>query len=212
MELFGLFGLFGALSVIEIVIFTLIFALFVVGTAFDRQGNPGVKWALLLLAFTGLSLGYWSFWSFSGVWNSLFTIEFWKSVGIYFGIGLVYAFFEFLLEIKRAAKKYKARWESFKKYYDGKNEANDLMQFATKHRDNEALINVEYDEKIKTLSPVVNKQELAAYISAWSFFWPAYLVSLFLSDFLIMVFEKLADFFGSIAGRIVKVAFRNIFN
>lgn len=61
------------------------------------------------------------------------------------------------------------------------------------------------------IEPQVNRLELAEHISAWTFLWPAYAVSLILGDFLTEVFRVISDVLVNISGRFVRMSFANVF-
>ena len=64
-----------------------------------------------------------------------------------------------------------------------------------------------------TLSPepYIVKLQLTEYVGAWTIFWPFYMVSLIIGDFLTEVFSAMGDFMIKISGRFVKFAFSNTF-
>jgi hypothetical protein len=59
--------------------------------------------------------------------------------------------------------------------------------------------------------PKINKAELVDHISAWTFLWPAYAVSLIIGDMLAEIFRAIGDFFVSISGRLVRTVFADTF-
>lgn len=62
-----------------------------------------------------------------------------------------------------------------------------------------------------SVEPRVNKIELADHISAWTFLWPAYAVSLILGDLVVEVFNFIASVLAKISGQFVKLSFANVF-
>ncbi len=59
--------------------------------------------------------------------------------------------------------------------------------------------------------PKIDKEELTAHVGAWTFWWPAYAVSLILGDLLTEVFRVISDFLITISGRFVNMAFKGVF-
>lgn len=74
-----------------------------------------------------------------------------------------------------------------------------------------SFIGLTVNEAETAPEPKIHKKTLAESIGAWTFMWPAYLVSLVLGDLLTEVFNTLADFLVSISGRFVKLSFSNVF-
>ena len=62
-----------------------------------------------------------------------------------------------------------------------------------------------------SVEPKVNKVELSEHITAWTFLWPAYAVSLILGDLVVEIFNALADLLVKISGQFVKISFANVF-
>lgn len=62
------------------------------------------------------------------------------------------------------------------------------------------------------VEPVINRVRLASFIGAWTFFWPAYAVSLIVGDFLVEVFRMLGDVFSKLGGRFVRFSFAGVFS
>lgn len=62
-----------------------------------------------------------------------------------------------------------------------------------------------------TPEPLINKLALAESIGAWTFFWPAYAVSLVIGDLLTEVFNVIAEFLVKISGRFVRFSFADVF-
>lgn len=84
--------------------------------------------------------------------------------------------------------------------------------FVRNHRFNAGIIEIVLDKVTKvTPVPQVNRIKLAEHISAWTFFWPFYLVSLVVGDLLVEVFRSIADFISRISGRLVRLSFANVF-
>jgi hypothetical protein len=62
-----------------------------------------------------------------------------------------------------------------------------------------------------TPEPLIDKLELAESIGVWTFFWPAYAVSLVIGDLLTEVFNVIAEFLVKISGRFVRFSFADVF-
>lgn len=73
------------------------------------------------------------------------------------------------------------------------------------------IVGIEVTEDKLGVEPKVNRFELAEHVGAWTFLWPAYLFSLIIGDLLTEVFRAVADFLASISGRVVKMAFKDVF-
>lgn len=61
------------------------------------------------------------------------------------------------------------------------------------------------------IQPVVDRPELARHIGAWSFFWPAYAISMIFGDLLQHIWELVADVFAKLSSQMIKVLFRDAF-
>ena len=62
-----------------------------------------------------------------------------------------------------------------------------------------------------SVEPHINKVELAEHISAWTFLWPAYMISLILGDLLVEIFNMISNVLVKISGQFVKLSFANVF-
>jgi hypothetical protein len=62
-----------------------------------------------------------------------------------------------------------------------------------------------------SVEPKINRGELTEHVGAWTFLWPAYALSLIFGDLLTEFFRVVADVMVNLSGRIVKVAFRDVF-
>jgi hypothetical protein len=62
-----------------------------------------------------------------------------------------------------------------------------------------------------SVEPKIDKKELAEHVGAWTFLWPAYLISLIIGDLFVELCITFANFLVSISGRVVKAAFRDVF-
>lgn len=91
---------------------------------------------------------------------------------------------------------------------------NCTMKFIANNNSRWNIVNLELndEERLKPIpKPTINRGELAACISAWTFMWPAYLMSLLFGNFLLYVFETVADVFVWITARMVRLSFYNVF-
>ena len=62
-----------------------------------------------------------------------------------------------------------------------------------------------------TVEPKVNRGELTEHVGAWTCLWPAYGLSLIFGDLLTEFFRIVADIMTNLSGRVVKIAFRDVF-
>lgn len=83
--------------------------------------------------------------------------------------------------------------------------------FLSSYRFKNRIIEIQLAADKIGVEPKVNRLELAEHIGAWTFLWPAYLVSLVIGDLLTEVFRSIADFLTHISGRFVKLSFANVF-
>lgn len=85
-------------------------------------------------------------------------------------------------------------------------------EFISSYRFKNRIIELQINEDDRvTVEPRVNRIELAEHVGAWTFMWPAYLVSLIIGDLLTEVFNAIADFLATISGRFVRFSFANVF-
>lgn len=228
-----MFTIFAALSILEIVFFGGFFILLVIGASFDRKGQESFKWWVFLIAVTMLFVWEWSSWSFTSLWDSVRTFDFWKPFFVYLGIGLLYCFVEFTLEVRRIAKEYAAQWESFlgRSIRIERRESMTLREALATIDDesatasaNNAISHFICECRIGRYSfvgieansagrpePKINKAKLSESVGAWTFFWPFYLVSLIIGDLLSEVWNMISSFIVQISGRFVKMAFKDVF-
>lgn len=92
------------------------------------------------------------------------------------------------------------------------NEVNEQTKsFVNNYHFKNRIIEIQLAADKIGVEPRVNRLELAEHIGAWTFLWPAYLVSLIIGDLLTEVFKSIADFLAHISGRFVKLSFANVF-
>lgn len=191
-----------ALGFIELAFLAVFFIALCFATAFDRDYNyDAPKWWIFLVGIVVTTVWFWKDWTFGGIIGTVTSWKFWEPAVIYIVLGLVYSLVEFYFAVRRAARKYAASWKS----YNGK--VKDFVSDYARYKN--PLIGIEIvDEKP---SPKVNKDELAACLGAWTFFWPAYALSLVLGDLFIEIFKTIANGLVKISGRFVRMAFKDVF-
>lgn len=73
------------------------------------------------------------------------------------------------------------------------------------------FVQVKLDPDTFQVQPTIERRRLADFISAWTFMWPAYAVSLILGDLLVEGFRLVGDVFSQLGGRFVRIAFNGTF-
>lgn len=228
-----LFGL--TLGIFEMVFLAAFIPLLLIGITLDRRGREGIKWYVFGLGFVICATWFWKDWTFSGIFGDLQSWSFWEPILYYLGAGLVYAILEFILDVRRSARSFKALWESaLTQTVRIKQEDLRLdmsLQEALKVTDNGAVSSAVEDQVSRFIdrnystsriviltkgedgmpSPKINKIELSEHIGAWTFFWPFYMLSLILGDLLTEIFIQLSEFLVSISGRFVRMSFKDVF-
>lgn len=58
---------------------------------------------------------------------------------------------------------------------------------------------------------MINRPALAEWVGAWTFFWPAYAVSLVLDDLLLKIARIVADLMADLGGRFLRYSFSDVF-
>ena len=235
-----MFAAFAALTLFELIACIVFGAAILIAVAFDRRGKNEPKWFILFLGLAGLAAFSWSSWTFSSLWSTVTGFEFWKSIGFYLAIGLGYSLLEFGLEVRRSARYFADAWEKFLRDttgWRGNGESKTLVNgdvlraakdagasaeeresgqklmenFASRHRDDSAIIRAIYREGAFEIQPHVNRMALSENVGAWSIFWPAYAINLVLGDLLTEIFNTVANIIARLSGRLVKLAFSNVF-
>lgn len=219
-----LFGL--ALGVLELIALSVFFLALVVAITFDRRGVESPKWWVVGLGVAGVAAYFWSDWTFAGLWESALTLEFWKPFAYFLALGLVYSVLEFVLDVRRSARKFKDLWERHingqrESYSDAKlngpasadfqKVADSTRQFVERHSSDRAIVTIVRAEDKISVEPKINKGALSENIGAWTFFWPFYAISLILGDLLTEVFRVIAEFFVTLSGRFVRLSFADVF-
>lgn len=193
-----------AFSIFELIFCAVFFLLLIVGASFDRHGREEPKWWIFGIGFVAALVWFWKDWSFSGIWAAIQSWTFWQPVCYYFLAGLVYSLLEFGLDVRRSARYYKQQWLD----YSRKSDVND---FVNKYSFKNRIIELAKSDETGLPEPRVNKAELAEHIGAWTFFWPAYLLSLIIGDLLTELFDSLSELLVKISGRFVKWSFSDVF-
>lgn len=189
----------------------------IIGVTFDRHGRESQKWWILFFGVVGILIWQWSVLG-SLDWRTFFARDLWVMIGIYLAIGLGYSVLEFMLEVRRSARKWSERWALYKGLADSKTTLETTANsFVARHsvRDSHELVTAERnpDQTSKNLIvPRVHKGRLASFIGAWTIFWPFYAISLIIGDLLAEIFRVIADFITHISGRFVRMMFKDTFN
>lgn len=268
--------LFG-LGLLELMLFAVFFILLVIGTSFDRRGVESPKWYVLGLGFVAMTLYFWPEYTFFGpahvdavmegtkvlkaahdrtvLWPLISSWSFWNPLAMFLGMGIAYSILEFVLEVRRTARKYAADWQQYlrsavevkQRDKDGElrmvesglgrrgwvtksmtvrevladredlsnaKAADELLESfvsTTNNRKKYGFLDLALNVDKTAPEPKINKLELAESLGAWTFFWPAYMVSLIIGDLLTEVFTWLAEFFISLSGRFVRMSFAGVF-
>lgn len=193
-----------AFGLLELIFFAFFAIAMVVSMSLDRRGRNEPKWFVLIIGLIIAAIWYWKDWTFAGLWSMLFDPVFWAPVGVYLVVGLVYSIVEFMMEVRRSASFFKREWYASK-------ESTSPRDFVGRYCYSNKLVNVEYDSENDVPTPKIDKGVLAQSYSAWTIFWPFYLVSLILGDFLTRVFELISDFIVHISTGFVRVVFKDVF-
>lgn len=220
-----LFGI--ALGLIELVLISVFVLGLILAVSFDRQGKDEPKWVVLGIGLLVFGIMTWSNWTFAGIGATLLTSAFWMPVVKYLGFGLLYSSLEFVREVRKSAAALKDRWERAMskrvrevfpdvKEHGAKSEHFNVVNgfvndFVQRHDSTRTIVGVSKGEDYISVEPRINRGELADCISAWTFFWPFYAVSLILGDLLTEVFRVVADFFVGLSGRFVRLSFKDVF-
>lgn len=107
-ELFGL-----AFGLVELAAIAVFFILLVIGASFDRGGASSPKWyvvglgALLIAAYSYHKV------ELQTALDVVTSMTFWKPVIVYVAVGLLYSVLEFVLAIRRSAREFKDRWNTY---------------------------------------------------------------------------------------------------
>lgn len=101
-----------ALGLFEIIFFAVFFILMAIGVTLDRRGREEPKWYIFGIGLVIVVAWFWSDFTFLGLWDTVRTWTFWEPVAAYLGAGLVYSILEFVLDVRRSARKYKALWNN----------------------------------------------------------------------------------------------------
>lgn len=101
------------LGLFEIIFFAVFFILMAIGVTFDRRGREEPKWYIFGVGLVIVAAWFWPDWTFLGIWDTVRSWAFWEPVGAYLAAGLVYSIVEFVLDVRRSARKYKSIWEQY---------------------------------------------------------------------------------------------------
>ncbi len=101
------------LGFIELVFIGIFFILMVIGTALDRRYNESPKWWILGLGLAGAIAYFWGKTDFTSLWTVVQSWSFWSPFATYLGAGLVYSVAEFILSVRKLARKHAASWNTF---------------------------------------------------------------------------------------------------
>jgi hypothetical protein len=83
--------------------------------------------------------------------------------------------------------------------------------FTSNHVRHDALITPVLDRDDGEIKPRVSRHVLASYISAWTFFWPFYLLAMIFGDLLFEVFSVISNAVVAMSNRTVAMVFKDTF-
>jgi len=220
MEIFGF-----AFSLFETALLVLFIFGMLIGTSLDRAGREEPKWVILGLGLAALLASTWSDWTFKSLGSYFMSAEFWHPALKYVGFGLAYSIVELFREVASARAKLAKEWNDLLSRYPAfrqlvldsraegaayNHEVHDQLQSLADSRVS-SVIGLVHNTKDHTVEPVVNKVELADHMTAWTFFWPFYLLSFVLGDFVLQIFNIAAEMLAHISGKAIKAYFASIF-
>ena len=201
MDFFGF-----ALSVWAAVGFGVFFLVLILACTADRHDRAAPKWLVLVAGLAVLA-----FWQRDQLsWSLLTSGAVWSNVGIYLGIGLVYAMVEFFFTVRREARGWSERWARYKNNVSNNVSKADLvMGFCQQNMGGSGIVSVQAinDEVV----PFVDRGRLSAFIGAWTVFWPGYFVSWAVGDLLTEVFGKISSVIAALSSRFVRNTFADVF-
>lgn len=128
--------MFLGLVLLEIVFIAIFLILLVIGASLDRRGNESPKWWILGVGFIIIGAWFWNDFTFFGpaevaavvdasgkvieeaqtrvvLWDAVSTWSFWSPFWMFLGAGLVYSILEFVLEVRRTARRYTKAWSDY---------------------------------------------------------------------------------------------------
>lgn len=188
------------------------FIAMIIGVSFDRHGRESAKWWILFFGVIGFCI-----WKWDDInWQTFWQRDLWVGIGIYLAIGLGYSVLEFMLEVRRSARKWSERWKMYKKHSDPKIPQETLANtFVANRKHDYELIQAERNPDptaTNLVVPRVSRAKLASFIGAWTFFWPFYAISLIIGDLVFEICRIVADVLTNISGRFVRAMFKDVFN
>jgi hypothetical protein len=214
--------LFG-LGLLELAFLGVFFLLLIIGAALDRRGESSPKWWVTGIGGVVIAAYFWKDFTLATLWADVQTFAFWKPFALYLIAGVLYSVVEFALNVKRARTFLGDAWSSALKSAESKLKVDELTdaeatgrkqafvaRFLGDNRRAHEIVAVTSNDGL-TIEPVVNKKVLADHISAWTLFWPFYLIALVVGDLFVEIFNLIAELFHSLSARIVKLSFGNLF-
>lgn len=229
------------LGLLEMVLLAVFLMALVIGISLDRNGRTAPKWYVFGFGMIAIAGVNWGDFTFSGMYDTICSWTFWKPMFMYLVVGVLYSVIEFILDVRKASRRYKDAWErallqninhnakkptekiSLKEAINSRPNlpANEpliadifsaINSFVAQNRYGNAIVKLEYDkETMESPQPKIDKTKLAEFIGAWTFFWPIYMISLIIGDLFTEIFDQLSEFFVSLGGRFVKMTFKDVF-
>lgn len=220
-----------AFSIMEILIGLFLFLMLVIGTANDRRHYPTGKWISLILCIFVISIYVYFNNPTLNIIDLLTSSEFLIGLGIYIGLGFVYATFEFFVSMLKASKNYNNQWVTFKsnypcfeyKYIQYMGHSEDLDKSSTSEillanvkvfvkssvqQYDFLKINVNMVNGALKIEPKIETAVLIHSLAVWIFLWPAYLTSLFISD---LIFNFFGNTLSKLSKGLISLIFKNTF-
>jgi hypothetical protein len=212
-------------------VFLVVLALMLIGAcAVDNRGDPGAKWFITIVGigvFIGVSK--WQGWTLG---ESLAQVEWWKLVIGYIACGLVFSVINFFVQSYKGARDLKDLWQDFLLEYanwfiSDKRDNRESPEFTIRKYHNRCdevppylLINssnVDHGVLGKPIEPndlrmnvTIIKSKLAAFIGAWTLWFPFYALALVFEDMLLKFFDWIASLFSGMFTDLVNKMFNSV--
>ena len=204
-----------AFGILELIFLFGFLILMVIGCSIDRRGAPAMKWWVAAIAIAAVTWYAWSDLTLAGMVALLTSPAFWVPVGGFLALGLLYSVFEFLYTIRTTARDAGEFWKKRKPNVEAPDFASELRyrvaDLNTNYGHNVSFLDFEGNSSTADVSTTINRGRLAGFLTAWTIFWPGYLLSFVIGDMVTEFFRALADKFGQLGQRIVDSTFADTF-
>lgn len=180
------------------ILFLVLGFLLLIEISADRRGDESKWWVLIVIIGLVHVILNWGSLSWTATYQSVFSKEFLIGALQYLAIGVVYSMVEFRNVVNEAAEYFASLFKTEEKHRFTSTSSTYIFVSASKGENGGVV-------------PEINKKKLADNITAWTVFWPLYLLNMIFGKFLFNMFNYISGVFVKLSRKYITKVFTEAF-